>query len=178
MNKSIWIGIAVVVIVGLGLWYVLAMPPAAPATNTQDQSATTTAQGGTTSTGGSTTTTSLRAATTQGGNYTCTLETTSSGQHTLGTLYGAGGKTRVDLSLQNNGTTVTMHIIRSNGYSYTWVDGQSVGTKMAITGASPIVAQPSGGVISVTDEAIVASECHPWLTDASVFVAPKGITFK
>ena len=93
----------------------------------------------------------------------------------MGTIYSAGGKTRLDFQSTVNGQTTTVHTLRSGTTAYTWVDGQSVGTKTTITASSSIVPQPTGGVIS--DDSQVSSECHPWSPVASQLVVPAGITF-
>jgi len=172
MNKGILSVIVIVVVVGLGIWYWVATAPAS--SQTGDQTASTTEQSGVPASGSS----DLRTITAQGGNYTCTIDNSTADGVVSGTIYGSGGQTRLDFSVRNNdGTTVMTHVIRSGGYSYTWVDGQTTGTKAAVTSSTPIISQPQGGVISVTDTSSFDSECHPWSPDVSEFTPPTGISF-
>ncbi len=176
-NRNIIIGVIVVLIVAAGAWYWMsstntAGAPSTTASSTDTSTSAATGGQGTTIAGTGT----LRTLVTQGGNYTCTLTaTTAGGGQTMGTIYSAGGKTRLDFQSTVNGQTVTIHTLRSGTTAYTWVDGQSVGTKATITASSAIVPQPTGGTIS--DDSQVSSECHPWSPVASDLVVPAGITF-
>jgi hypothetical protein len=185
MNRNIIIGVIVVVIIAVAAWFIFS-PQASTETSSSVTSVSTstsevasssspTSQGTTVQSAGT-----LRALVTQGGNYTCTLTTTAqSGNGTRGTIYAAGGKTRLDFVFQgSNGVDTTTHIIRNGTYAYTWVDGQTLGTRTPITASSPIVPeQPQGGVIAVADNLQISSDCRPWVPDASQFVPPTAITF-
>lgn len=168
----IWTIVVVIVIIAGG-WYFLSYDNVGSPSSTADMATTTVATSTTTTT---TQATTLKALTAQGGNYTCTIDTITSGGETTGTVEGAGGKTRLDLIVAQNGENTTMHIIRNGTTSYTWVDGQQTGTEATITPTTPIT-PASGGVISVNDTSNVSSTCHPWIPDASQFVPPAGITF-
>ena len=179
-REKIIIGVLVVLVLAVGVWYVVApgsfgsisaVTPAQQATYAPATTQTTTTT--------TTTATTLRAVATKGGNYTCTLTSISTGSQTRGTLYAAAGETRLDFVSKNSqDVDTTVHIIRNGTYSYTWVDGQTSGIKAAITATSPIVPQqPEGGNIIVTDTTQLASDCYPWLPDPTQFVPPAGITF-
>ncbi|HWB34110.1 MAG TPA: hypothetical protein VG753_02215, partial [Candidatus Paceibacterota bacterium] len=175
--RNIIIAVIVIIIVVLGGWWLLSNQGGA-GTGTGEQAtstmSTTTSQTGGTGSAGSSTT--LKAVTAQGGNYTCSLYTMTTAGQTRGTIYGSGGKTRLDLTYQSNdGTSVVTHIIRNGTTSYTWVDGQTMGFKSAITASSPVVSQPQGGVIS--DDSSVSSDCRPWVPDATQFTPPTAISF-
>ncbi|HVZ76147.1 MAG TPA: hypothetical protein VG934_02655 [Candidatus Paceibacterota bacterium] len=180
-QRNIVITVIVIIIVVLGGWWLISSQGAGGTGTT----ASSTAMGGeasSTTTGGTAGSTtagsseSLKTVTAQGGNYTCSLYTMTDAGVTRGTIYGSGGKTRLDLTFQaTNGTSVITHIIRSNGTSYTWVDGNQAGFKSSITSSSPIISQPQGGVIS--DDSSVASDCHPWVPDTTEFVPPTQINF-
>jgi len=178
-NRNIIIGVIVVLVVIGGIWYWVSSSNGVNSTPSQTASTTTT---GTASATGSTQTApgtgTLRTLVTQGGNYTCTLtQTATSGAQTTGSIFGAGGQTRLDFKISTNGTDFTMHTIRTGATAYTWIDGQQTGTKTAITASGPIVTPASGGVIAINDDTQVTSECHPWSPVASDFVPPTGITF-
>lgn len=114
----------------------------------------------------------------QGGNYTCSLNTIADSGKTTGTVYASSGKTRFDFRAQGiDGVVTNVHTIRDGSVAYTWVDGQTKGTKTAIKSSGAVTPQPSGGVIQVNDDEQVSSECRPWVPVASMFVVPKGITF-
>jgi hypothetical protein len=180
-SNTIIIGLLVILVLAVGAWYIFA--PHNPSAGMADSMATSTVATSTTSGTTNTTTTStqattLRALATQGGNYTCTLNTISAASQTRGTLYSAGGKTRLDFVSKNSqDVDTTVHIIRMGGYSYTWVDGQPGGVKAAITASSPIVTQPQGGNIIVTDTAQLSSSCRPWVPDPTEFTPPASIVF-
>lgn len=168
-SQHIVIAVVVLAVVALLGWYLMSGSPAASDTE-NDTAAEETAN--------AQNPTSIRAALAKGGNYTCSIETQSETGRTTGTIYGSAGKTRLDLKTQrSDGATVTVHIIRNVGTAYTWVDGQTVGSKTSITPTSAVVPQPTGGVISVTDDSSISSDCHAWLPDQGQFTPPKEITF-
>ena len=169
-SKNIIIGVVAVLVVAGGIWYWVSSSGTA---GTPSSTASSTATG----TQPAAQTTTLRALATQGGNYTCTVSTIADNGQTTGSVFTAGGKTRLDFKITLNGTDTTMHTIRTGTTAYTWVEGQSAGTKSTITTSSSIVPQPQGGVIAVNDNVQVASDCHPWSPDATKFVPPTGITF-
>ncbi len=175
-SRSIILTLVVLIIIVAGGWYVISYGNSGYPSSGSDMATTTTTSTTTTPSSGTQATT-LRALTAQGGNYTCSIDTITSNGETTGTVYGAGGKTRLEFIVAQNGLNITTHIIRSGTISYTWVDGQQVGIKSTITPTSPIT-PGQGGVISVSDTSNVSSTCHPWIPDASQFVPPKGITFR
>lgn len=186
-KKNIIIAGIVIVLIGLGIWYFVSQNKdegivVGDTVGTQVSGTDTdTATGaGTTATPAPKGTGTLRTAFTQGGNYTCTIETTGSDSaKTTGTIYASAGKTRTDFRAETtNGTVTEIHVIRDGVSIYTWVSGQLTGTKAALTTTSSFVPhQPSGAGFSITDDSSVNWDCHPWLTDKTQFVPPKGITF-
>ena len=178
MSRNSIIAAVVIVIIALGAWYWAATTPGmqgGPEASTTPQSASSTTSGA--GTAGTSSGTTLGAVLSQGGNYTCTIESITSDQHSVGTVFGSGGKTRLDLSVQSNGTTVMTHIIRSGGYSYTWVDGQTTGIKASASTATGSQQPGQGGYIEVNDQSNVSSTCHAWSPDQTQFTPPAGITF-
>ena len=183
-QKNIIIAVVVIAILALGSWYLISQN-ATPVSTGTDVTTTVPATDGTTATPGTATTPAkgtgaLKSAFTQGGNYTCTLNALAADNgKTSGTVYASAGKTRTDFRAESAGGVVTeLHIIRDGASAYTWISGQTTGTKTAITTASPFVPrQPSGAGIAITDESSVNWDCHPWLTDKAQFVPPSNITF-
>lgn len=177
-QKNIIIGVIVAIVLIGGAWFLMTPKQnevaITPDTEEQTETVSNTPTQSVKATG------TLKSTFTQGGNYTCTLTTIdgSSGK-TTGTVYASGGKTRSDFKIQSaTGAITELHIIRDGVTAYTWVAGQSSGTKTAITASSSVVPrQPSGAVISVTDDSSVSTDCHPWLPDISQFVPPTSITF-
>jgi hypothetical protein len=180
MNKNkIWIIAAVIAVVILGFWFMSSKPAKeAEETTSETPVATNNQQSNETSTASQSTPGSLGSLMKQGGNYTCNVTTIADTGKAQGTIYGSNGKIRFDFQIQSpQGLTITTHTIRDNGVAYSWVDGSTKGTKTAISTASAVAPGPMGGSIQVSDDSQVASDCHPWIPDASQFVPPKGITF-
>lgn len=179
-NMIIGAIIIAIVLTG-GAWYFLTRGPSTPGTETA--TATTTESAAVTGTAPAGKGTGpLQNVFSRGGNYTCTFGTVNTAaaaaSQSSGTLYVAGGKTRGDFSvLASTGTRTTVHIIRSGGTNYTWVDGQTTGTKTAITATTATRINPSGAGFSEDQFATVSWDCHPWLTDSSQFVPPTSIAF-
>jgi hypothetical protein len=154
--QKILIGVAVLVIIGLGIWFALAggmvgQSPGTEASSTTE-AATTTNTGSST---GSQSGTTLRSIVSQSGNFTCTVNAVQSSGQTTGTIYGASGKVRLDFTAPSQNGSLVTHIIRSGGYSYIWVDGQSTGIKTAVK-ADDSITPASGG--NVSDDSKVSSE--------------------
>ena len=183
-KKNILIAVVVIAILTFGTWYLVSKNANPVSTTGTDITTGIPDTAGATNPGTTATPTkgtgTLKTAFTQGGNYTCTLNAlaTDNGK-TAGTVYASAGKTRTDFRAQSaDGIVTELHIIRDGTSAYTWVSGQTTGTKTAITTASPFVPrQPSGAGIAITDESSVDWDCHPWLTDKAQFVPPSNITF-
>jgi len=172
MQRNAIIGLVVLVLIVLCVWYWSSSgAPTTQGPEAATQSATTTSSG--TGTGSGSTT--LRALASQSGNFTCSLILASSSGQTTGVIYSAGGKARLDFTVPSVNGSIRTHVIRSGGYSYAWVDGQTTGTKTAVSSGSSAATPSQGGFVS--DDSTVSSECHPWSPDTSQFTLPKGITF-
>ncbi|MES2135093.1 MAG: hypothetical protein V4449_02545 [Patescibacteria group bacterium] len=182
-QRNILIGVVVIALIALGVWYFSSKNTAPLETDTDVTVDTSTTGTDTTATPGTVPvkgTGALKTAFAQGGNYTCTLNALADDNgKTTGTVYASAGKTRTDFRAQAaDGVVTELHIIRDGAFAYTWVSGQVTGTKTAITANSAFVPrQPSGAGIVITDESSVNWDCHPWLTDKSQFVPPVSITF-
>lgn len=116
----------------------------------------------------------------QTGNYTCTFfSIQESGSRNEGTLYVSNAKMRTDFRVINAATGVMTdtHVIRTNGYTYTWVDGTLSGFKRSAqsTNIPRAIAQSIGFAESET--ARFSWDCHPWIPDIAKLTPPKEITF-
>jgi len=186
-QKNIIIAVVVIALLVLGFWYFSSrdsMPNVATPDATTDTADTANGTGATPAGGTAAAPTkgtgALKSAFTQGGNYTCTLNALANDNgKTTGTVYASAGKTRTDFRAESaDGVVTELHIIRDGTSAYTWVSGQTTGTKTALTATSPFVPrQPTGAGIAITDESSVSWECRPWLTDLKQFVPPTNITF-
>jgi hypothetical protein len=179
-KQTIIIGIIVLLVIVLGGWYLFTQGPGTPgpaSTATTTQSAET---GAATPVG--TGTGPLKSILSRGGNYTCTFGTVSTaagtGSNSSGTLYVAAGQSRGEFSVTSNTGTVTLvHVIRSGGMSYTWIEGQPTGIKTPINATTATRINPSGAGFSEDQFASVSWDCHPWVPDPKQFVPPTLITF-
>ena len=169
----------VILIIVAGFWYMFSLAGSndkttGQATNSNAGSKTTPVKSSTSAVG------SLGSLLAKGGNYTCTLNTLAADNSRAdATVFASNGKTRFDFRTQNTiGMVTVSHTIRSGSLAYSWVDGQTKGTKTAITPKSSVpVAEPSGIVVMINDTAQIESDCHPWIPDVSQFTPPAGITF-
>jgi hypothetical protein len=175
MSKTTGIIIAVVVVIVLGgAWYLYGgtvNPVSAPSgdtTQTQDKVVTLS---------NASSANDLQTLMTQGGNFTCSLTALTSGSNTSGTIYASAKNMRLDFSVSQNGTTVTTHTIRNGQTAYIWVDGQTTGTKANVPSTATLIPQPQGGTVSVNRDSNIASDCHPWVPDATQFEPPASIHF-
>ena len=187
-TQNVIIGAIVVLVLIGGGWYLYSRTPAGQpslsATSTVETAGAATAESGS---AGDTTppgkgTGPLQNVFNRGGNYTCTFGTASTvagtGAQSSGTIYASGGTTRGDFSIMSNtGARTTVHVIRTGSLNYTWIDGQTSGTKTPVTAATASRINPSGAGFTEDQFASVTWDCHPWLTDATQFAPPKSISF-
>jgi hypothetical protein len=162
MNKYILIALALVVLIGGGL-YVAKSRPTTPSSGGQEQQQS--SRG------------SLRSLLGMGQNLTCTI-TNEDGS--TGTVYVAGERVRGDFaSAAAQGGM--MHMIQSEGYAYLWTEGETKGMKMKFDAEESAGAQTTPGATqqnqAVDMNAEVDYSCSPWGVDASMFTLPAGVEF-
>jgi len=95
-----------------------------------------------------------------------------------GTVYIGSGKTRMDFVATSQGKTSNVHSIMDGTTSYTWIDGQGTGYKMAInkSGITPNTGSTSTPQ-QVDPNKQVNYTCSSWSVDDSKFTLPGGINF-
>lgn len=169
------IGLIVLIVLILGGWYFLTHP--APTVMTDASGTSTTTDSGTADVQNAHSVAAVETLATQGGNFTCSMNSIQSNSNTTGTVYASKQNVRFDLQVSQNGSRVGTHSIRSGGYIYTWVDGQTTGAKVAASASSSIIPQPEGGVVEVNLDTNSTLDCHPWIPDQSQFTPPSDIVF-
>jgi hypothetical protein len=167
MNK-ILIGVAVVIVIGLGIYFATKPKGTEESvqTNTNQEQTQNTENLNEETEESPTSLKDLMA----GSTRTCTY---TDGQNT-GTVYAANGKARLDMTSVTNGVSSSMHaVIDSNNY-YGWIEGQPSGFKFSIAQSSTGSAGPNQNV-DINKQ--IDYDCSSWNVDASKFNLPSGVTF-
>ncbi len=95
--------------------------------------------------------------------------------NTAGTIYIADGKVRGDFTSQNQGASMSGHMIVDGTTVYTWMDGMNQGFK---TSFNPTGAQGEGDTQQgLSPDKKTDYKCETWSKDESKFAMPAGITF-
>ena len=166
MNKNLFIGIAVLLLLGGGYFYFSKSQviPIKKATsglikgNIQDLFA-------------------------RGANIQCTFKYDDEGNNTEGTIYLSGKKMRGNFSLtQGDGTVFASNIIRDENYGYTWMEGQEQGTKIKIETTEEISETTKENnkknELFALDDKNIDYDCKPWNVDNSMFTPPSNVKFQ
>ena len=189
MNKNAaYIGIAVLVLLALALWFMTS----SSGSMSNDQTATSSYQ---TATSTNATNTTLPAPTTttastkssfksiftQSGNHECTFDQSGTSTQSRSVVRISDGKMRGEF--RTTGTVAKVDImIYSNGSLYVWKEGSSTGKRTSITSLSQLPAaipkDLTSGAIFGTSADNVSWDCHDWLTDSSQFTIPAYVSFK
>lgn len=166
MNTTHIVGIVLaVIVIGGGIWYATTHPISQTQTETENQTATTEPASG------AGTIADLWAMT---GSVKCDVSSDDPNASFTGTVYASGGKMRVDAvaTIAQLDRTVTTHMVRADGFFYTWSDLLPQGIKIAETAAETTAAQQG-----VSGQTKVNYTCGPWIPDASLLTPPANITF-
>jgi len=97
------------------------------------------------------------------------------------TVFFGGGKMRGDFTTTVNGKVEVSHMINDGTTVYTWVDGQAMAMKMAVSAMdnmqskAPASGQPQP---AVDPNAKHDYNCSSWTLDQATFSLPKGVDFK
>lgn len=116
--------------------------------------------------------TTLRDLISKGIAQSCTF----TANNTQGTVYVAGNKVRGDFNSTIDGKVTASHMIVDSNTSYLWMDGTSRGIKMSFDPNAQPSATP-GASGSFDAAATMNYKCSAWITDASKFTFPAGVTF-
>jgi hypothetical protein len=111
-----------------------------------------------------------------GGSFECEVSMNMEGVSADGVVYIASENVRADFTAQVSGQSFTSHMLRTDGFVYTWSDLLPQGFKMMADDS-----QSSGEPVALQSgfdpNSPVQYNCNPWVADASVFVVPTNITF-
>lgn len=178
MNKNVIIGVIVIVLVLLGIWYFASMNGSAPA---QDMSATTSSSSSTSATGSvPASTNTFRSIFTQSGNHECTYELVGTSTRSSSVVYIADGKMRGEFRTTGTVTSANF-MIYSGGVLYTWKEGATVGKKTSISSLADLpqaIPQDltSAAILGVSNDN-VSWDCRYWAKNATVFTIPSYVNF-
>ena len=118
--------------------------------------------------------TSLKDLLSKGISQSCTFKTDGS----TGTIYMSGGKIRGDFDATVEGQIMKSHMIVDSNTSYIWSDGSKTGIKMSF---DPNASTATNGTETQSGSFDVSAQmdykCGVWITDASMFALPAGISF-
>lgn len=163
MSKNLMIGVAVAVLLVLGVGGYVMMGKKTEQTSTT----TTTPAAEEVSPAPAKQSGSLRQLLAAGVAQKCTF----SSEGTQGTVYTGGGKMRGDMQTTSDERTIVSHMIVDGTTSYIWMDGQATGFK---TSWETTQTGTAGGVDPNKN---VDYDCGAWVTDAGQFAMPAGVTF-
>lgn len=121
---------------------------------------------------------SMRDIMSMGGSQKCTITLNRDNVSSDGTIYVSGGKMRADMSAMVNGKTMQTHLIVKDGTTYSWVDGSTMGFKVA---ANEKATENSSGKSNATHapdlNQQVTYNCAAWTAVESLFNLPSGVNF-
>ncbi len=191
MKQKIIIVVLVLVIVGIG-WFVFSQLTNPTLTSTQTATSTTTTPvvtgsvtvvktqstpvkpTGPTGIAGNT----YHSLITIAGNYECLYVQVTSSSQTTNTLYISDGRLRGEFRTNGMGGNL---VVYDGQYLYTWKEGSAVGIR---TQPKTIADLPALIPQDMTSATVLGSglnsagwDCHPWIRDASILVAPSNVKF-
>jgi hypothetical protein len=166
MKNKVIIGIVVLIILGAGAWYFVSQSnkggmPYTPVVSENGTNMKT-----------------LAALLAVGKPVKCTVAPTADNGNMSGTFYIADGKMRSDYSVNTAGQTMSGHMIMMNQTSYSWLDGQATGYKMAVAPTNTNT-KTNAPVANQGFDASKAMDysCGAWNADGSEFALPANIKF-
>jgi len=162
MKKALW-GLVIIIIIGLGAYFILHGNKAMAPSSTTSSTAPTA--------GGMQSLSALVAA---GSPVTCQFASTTPQGRMQGTMYIANGMVAGDFTTQNpQAGTVNTHMLTRDNTSYVWTSLSTTGFKSTINAANANNA-PSQGV---SYSQPMDYQCQPWTVDSSKFSLPANISF-
>ncbi len=166
MNTNLIIGvIAAVVVIGGGAWY---MSTKAPGDTKEGTEVSTEGAGSAT----------FAEFIAMGGSRECDVTVDNEHAPATGVVFVSGADVRSDFVTRPTtagGSEITAHMLRTNGYVYTWTDAMPQGVKIKET--ATMQSGEEGQSQGVSMESKVDYDCRPWTPDASKFSVPANITF-
>ncbi len=191
MNRNTIIGIILVVLVGLGIWYY--MSDSTMNNAMQGETPTTTANGqvtGETPTNPTTKTpekpvtaakdNSFKSIFTQTTSTECKYEQVAGNSRTSSVIYIANGKMRAEFRTIGETSSANL-MVYSGGTLYSWKEGATIGKKSTIKTIADlpdaIPLDLTSGASFGTNANNVGWDCHPWATDSKILVPPTAVKF-
>lgn len=177
MNQTT-IGIALVVLLGVGAGTAIVVQQRAANTATVNSNAQVNADvsSGAAMSDDATTPRSLRALLIANVPVRCTFDDHTNDIDTDGTIYVANGKFRADVSSTIDGKVQEGHMLSDGTTTYVWSPALEQGFKMG-TQAMFEGSADADGKTAIDPNKDIDYSCSPWLPDANLFVAPSTVTF-
>jgi len=160
------VGVIVLGIIGVGLYFLVPMPTLPTDENVAELSSAPK---------------SLRGLLGMSGAQKCTVASSVATAESTGVVYIAGGKVRGDFvsAVAVGETQVTSHMITDGKISHVWMDGMPQGYTMSaeMTDADSAGAQNDRAPETVSLDQEASYKCESWSVDATQFELPKDIEF-
>ena len=183
MSKYL-VGVVVLIIIALGIWYFVSSSPAAPDTNSDAAatSPTDTANSNANSSGAKIGTNTFKSIFTQSGNTQCTYEVVTPTSRTSSVVDISGGKMHGEFRTTSASDSIASIMVYTGGYLYVWDEGKTSGTKTQLNSLADL---PQAIPTDLTSAAIFGTsgdnaswDCHPWATDTKLLAVPTYVTFR
>lgn len=118
----------------------------------------------------------------RGEKLECTFSYDSESADTSGTMFFADGKMRGNFLMETTGQQpVTSSIIQDGTNMYSWIDGMTTGTKVALATLEDAAASANLNVNASVDTETLDQDynfsCDSWRPDTTVFTPPSDVTF-
>lgn len=108
----------------------------------------------------------------------CTYSVTTDGVESMGTVYLANGKMRVDTQVRDqNGTLEKSSMLNDGANMYLWGDTMEEGIKMPIPSAQAENTRPNTPAPVVDPNQEINYNCSPSAPTSDAFVLPSTVTF-
>ncbi len=122
---------------------------------------------------------SLKDLMTSGDSQQCTFTDKIADADASGTFYVSNGKVRGDYTMNAGGQNIVSHMIVTDKTSYTWMDGQTTGYKMAFDPETMSDGSTSTDTQKTVDvNKFIDYKCEGWSEDSSVFDPPSNVKFQ
>lgn len=180
MNKKIWLAVvAVLILLGVGGYFVLGSKKDSSNSSTQESSSSTEVASTKKSLN-----TSLDELAKLGENMQCSFTHTdqSTGSVSSGTVYVAGAKMRGEFRVQDaTSGEIKSSMINDGTYAYTWIDSEKQGSKFKIPATGESTTAETGDSAQ-TNEPVNTDQsyefnCDKWSVDESFFTPPADVEF-
>ena len=156
MNKNLFIGIVVLILLGGGYFYFSKSPM-----NPIQKAASGLIKG------------NIQDLFAKGTNMQCTFKYAEGENTSEGNIYVSDKKMRGSFSLtQSDGTKMQSNVIQDGAYGYTWIEGQEQGTKIKVETSS------KKAELFALDNKNINYDCKPWNVDSGLFTPPANIQFQ